>query len=183
MNSYELDQNYIKNLVDLIISKKDIIDSLDPEIFFNGSEDGGLKDGITGLEARGIKFYTSNTDDYFAEKYLKDESKKKYCLAFDEIIQQVSSLDKISHAFLFWIYPNNIIPSHKDDEDPTYRLIISLNEPGENYSLSIENYGQYRLSKYESIGFMAQRIEHSGYNYTENSWMILTLCFNYNDEK
>ena len=181
MNSYELDKQNIIRLVDLITSKMDLISNLDPTIFFDGSEDGGLEDGVTGREARGIKFFTAK-EDYFAGKYLQGKSAEDYDLAFVEIINQIKSLDKISHAFLFWIYPRNIIPSHKDDEDPTYRLVISLNEPGEDYGLDLKNIGSFKLSKYQSLGFMAQKIEHTGHNNTDKEWMLLTLCFDHTDE-
>jgi hypothetical protein len=177
MNYLEKNPEFLSSLTDLVNSKMSLITALDPSLFFDGSKDGGLEDGVSGKEGRAIKFWAKDPNDFFAGKHLIDRSKKNYDTCFDDIIQLINSLENISHAFIFFINPGYDIPWHKDDEDPTKRIIIGLNEPGEDYALKIDTIPPLRLKKNQFIELDAQTVSHGGWNRTSTIWNLLVLCF------
>lgn len=165
----------------LISEQLDNISLLNPDLFFDGSEDGGLEDGVSGYEARAIKFWAKNKNDFWAGKYLHGSEKKNYEDIFFKSTDFLKSIDSLSHAFLFFVNPGFDIPQHKDDDDFSLRVVISLNEPGNDYGLWVENIGNIYLKKNDFFELDAQKLEHRGWNKTNNVWVLLVLCFDKNE--
>lgn len=163
-------------LTDLINSKMSLIIELDPSLFFDGSEDGGLEDGVSGQDGRAIKFWSRDSKDFWAGRDLVGDAKLQYNDAFGEIISKLESIHEVSHSFIFWVNPGRSIPRHKDDEDPSLRIVVGLNEPGDDYALEIAGVPPLRLSINQSVKLQAQTVEHGGWNRTDTVWSLLVLC-------
>lgn len=178
MNCQINDLEFIASLTDAVNSKISSIDLLNSDLFFNGSEDGGLEDGVSGNEGKAIKFWAKDSEHFYAGKDLPEKDRIIYNQCFDEVIKKIKNLKSISHGFIFWINPGYDIPWHKDEEDPTLRVIIGLNEPGGDYALKIDKLPPLRLKKNQYIELDAQSTSHGGWNRTDNVWNLLVLCFN-----
>lgn len=173
----------IPQLTDLVNSKMPLITALDSSLFFDGSEDGGLEDGVSGEDGRAIKFWSRDPNEFWAGRDLTGAAKEQYLAAFEEVIGRLISEESVKHGYIFWVNPGHNIPRHKDDEDPSLRLVIGLNEPGQDYALEIAGVPPVRLKKNQCVELKAQTIEHGGWNRTDQIWSMLVLCTDKYDTK
>lgn len=175
-----IDIEKIHFLTSNINQKIDLINSLDSTLFFDGTEKGG-EDEVEGIEGRAIKFWSRNKNDFAASNQVTGIEKENFFSAFGQIIDTVSSIPNIDHCYLFFINPGVEFPIHKDEEDPCMRFVIGVNEPGIDYGLKVEGYPDFKLLKNQYFDLDAQNLEHGGWNFTDNIWLMLVLCYNKNE--
>jgi hypothetical protein len=94
-----------------------------------------------------------------------------------EILKHVPGIDRAMYLF---IGPNSVIPSHADDDDPSFRVITTVMMPGQDINdcgLDFEGEKVF-LDHKVTMGSSAYEVVHHGWNNTDKWWSILVLGVN-----